>query len=80
MIVYNTKAENLQDLPSRITAACALVDTNLLSQTRRELVYHLDVLRGTNGAHIEVYLMVCTKRYEFLYHIKQRVLLYHLWL
>ena len=54
-VVSNTKVANLQDLCSRITAACALVDANMLSWTSQELVYRLDVLCVTNGAHIEVY-------------------------
>ena len=43
-VVCNTKVTNLQDLRSWITAACALVDANMLSQTWQELVYCLDVL------------------------------------
>ena len=54
-VVYNTNVENLQDLCSRITDVCALVDTNMLSRTWHKLMYRLDVLRATNGAHIEVY-------------------------
>ena len=53
--VYNTKLANLQDLRSRITAACAMVDANMWSRTWQELVYCLDVLRMTNRAQIEVY-------------------------
>ena len=53
-VVDNTKVANLQDLHSQITAACALVDLNMLSRTWQDLVYRLDVLRMTNGAHIEV--------------------------
>ena len=54
-VVCNTKMANLQDLHSQITAACALVDANMLSRTWQELVYHLDVLRMTIEAHNQMY-------------------------
>ena len=55
-VVYSTKVANLQELLFQITAACTLVDANMLSQTRQELVYSLDVLPATNGgAHIEMH-------------------------
>ena len=31
------------------------IDEAMLQRTWQEIEYHLDVLRATNGAHIEVY-------------------------
>ena len=50
-VVSNTKVANLQGLHSRITAACALVDANMLIQTWQELMYRLDVLRDKRSLH-----------------------------
>ena len=54
-IVYRTKVRDMIDLKQRISHAIATIDEATLQQTWQEIVYRLDVLRGTNGAHIEVY-------------------------
>lgn len=43
------------DLKQRITDAIATIDEAMLQRTWQEIEYRLDVLRATNGAHVEVY-------------------------
>jgi hypothetical protein len=47
-IVYRTKVRDITNLKQRIT------DEGMLQRTWQEIEYRLDVLRATNGAHIEV--------------------------
>ena len=54
-IVYRTKILDINDLKQRITDALATIDEAMLQRTWQEIDYRLDVLRATNGAHIEVY-------------------------
>ena len=54
-IVYRTKIRDINDLKQRITDAIATIDEAMLQRTWQEIDYRLDVLRATNGAHIEVY-------------------------
>ena len=54
-IVYRTEIRDINDLKQKITDAIATIDDAMLQQTWQEIEYHLDVLRSTNGAHVEVY-------------------------
>ena len=54
-IVYRTKVRDITDLKQRIPNAIATIDEDMLQQTWQEIEYRLDVLRLTNGAHIEMY-------------------------
>jgi hypothetical protein len=54
-IVYRTKVRDITNLKQRITDAIATIDEGMLQRTWQEIEYRLDVLRATNGAHIEVY-------------------------
>jgi hypothetical protein len=54
-IVYRTKVRDITNLKQRITEAIATTDEDMLQRTLQEIEYRLDVLRATNGAHIEVY-------------------------
>ena len=54
-IVYLTKVRDMTDLRQRISNAIAAIDEAMLQRTWQEIEYRLDVLRATNGAHIEVY-------------------------
>ena len=54
-IVYPTKVRDMTDLRQRISNAIAAIDEAMLQRTWQEIEYRLDVLRATNGAHIEVY-------------------------
>jgi hypothetical protein len=45
----------LDDLKTRIRNAISAIPADMLHRTWQELEYHLDVLRATKGAHIEVY-------------------------
>jgi hypothetical protein len=42
-------------LRARINNAAASVTAQTLENTWREIEYHLDTLRATNGAHIQMY-------------------------
>uniref|UniRef100_A0A8C5R2R6 Transposase n=1 Tax=Leptobrachium leishanense TaxID=445787 RepID=A0A8C5R2R6_9ANUR len=52
-MVYGTKVRDITNLKQRITDAT--IDEGMLQPTWQEIQYRLDVLRATNGAHIEVY-------------------------
>ena len=54
-IVYQTKVRDMTDLKQRISNAIATIDEAMLQRTWQEIEYRLDVLRATNGAHIEIY-------------------------
>ena len=54
-IVYKTKVRDIDDVEQRISNAMTTIDEAMLQQTWQEIEYRLDVLRATNGAHIEVY-------------------------
>ena len=54
-VVYRTKVKDISDLKERITAAVNTIDEEMLRRTWTEIEYRLDVLRVTNGAHIEIY-------------------------
>lgn len=54
-IVYRTEVRDIDNLKQRITEAIATINVGMLERTWREIEYRLDVLRATNGAHIEVY-------------------------
>jgi hypothetical protein len=44
----------LNNLKDQIRTAVAKIDQPLLQNVWHEVEYHLDVYRGTNGAHIEL--------------------------
>ena len=53
----STKVQDVTDLKQRISDAIATIDENMLQRTWQEIEYRLDVLRLTNGAHIEMHKM-----------------------
>ena len=53
--MYRTKLRHMTDLRQRISNAIATIDETMLQQTWQEIEYRLDVLRATDGTHIEVY-------------------------
>ena len=55
-VVYQEdRPTTLEKLRARITNAAALVTPQMLQNTWREVEYHLDVCRATQGAHIELH-------------------------
>ena len=54
-VVYRTKVKDISDLKERITAAVEAINEEMLKRTWTEIEYRLDILRATNGAHIEIY-------------------------
>ena len=54
-IWYRTKVQDLADLKQRISNAIDTIDEAMLQRTWREIEHRLDVLRVTNGAHIEMH-------------------------
>ena len=46
---------SVDDLKQRISNDITTIDEAMLQRTWQEIEYRLDVLRATNGAHIEVY-------------------------
>ena len=54
-IMYKTKLQDKDDLKQRISNAMKTINEAMLQRTWQEIEFRLDVLRATNGAHIEVY-------------------------
>ena len=53
--VYRTPLRDVETLQSRIIEVLATVNEEMLENTWRKIEYRLDILRATNGAHVEVY-------------------------
>ena len=53
--VYRTPVRDVETLQSRIIEVLATVNEEMLESTWRVIEYRLDILRATNGAHVEVY-------------------------
>jgi len=53
--VYRTPVRDVETLQSWIIDVLATVNEEMLENTWREIEYRLDILRATNGAHVEVY-------------------------
>ena len=53
--MFSTPVQNITNLKARITDAFATITEDMLENTWREIDYRLDVLRATEGAHVEVY-------------------------
>ena len=54
-IVYRTKVRDISDLQQRIIEALDTVTVDMLARTWLEIEYRLDILRATDGAHVEVF-------------------------
>jgi hypothetical protein len=54
-IVFRTPVNGLDELKTRIRNAISAIPADMLHRTWQELEYRLDVIRATNGAHIEIY-------------------------
>ena len=54
-IVYRTKVRDLSDLQLRIIEAIGTVTVDMIARTWLETEYRLDILRATDGAHVELY-------------------------
>ncbi|GBM39626.1 hypothetical protein AVEN_271344-1 [Araneus ventricosus] len=64
-IIYQSPIRDTDELKSRITAAIQTVDSAMLHRTWLEISYRLDVLRATNGAHIEIVDEILQKKLCF---------------
>ena len=53
--VYQTKVRDITDLRQSISNVIATIDEVMLQRTWQEIENCLDVIRATNGVHIEVY-------------------------
>ena len=53
--MFSTPVPDITDLKARITDAFVTITGDILENTWREIDYRLDVLRATEGAHVEVY-------------------------
>ena len=54
-IAYRTKVRYVSDLQQRIIEALDTVAVDMLARIWIETEYRLDILRATDGAHVEVY-------------------------
>ena len=52
--VYQTPVQDLVTLRERIVEAIQAIDVDMLQRVWMEMEYRLDILRATNGAHVEV--------------------------
>ncbi|PNF41647.1 hypothetical protein B7P43_G07629 [Cryptotermes secundus] len=53
--VFVLSVNDLPDLRVRIRETTATVPMNMLERMWQEIEYRLDIVRATNGAHVEVY-------------------------
>jgi hypothetical protein len=53
--VYAKKVNNIIELKHQIEDTLASITQDMLLNVWNEIIYRLDVLRATNGAHVEVY-------------------------
>jgi hypothetical protein len=53
--VFVPPVNDFQDLRARIRETIATVPMDMLERTWQEIEYRLDIVRATNGAHVEVY-------------------------
>lgn len=54
-IRYRIKAKDSSEIKQRITATVATIDEGMLIMIWTGIEYRLDVIRATNGDHIEIY-------------------------
>jgi hypothetical protein len=54
-LVYQTVVPDINNLRERIASAIATVTPQMLENVWRKYEYHLDILRATEGAHVEVF-------------------------
>ena len=54
-IVYRTTVRYINDLQHRIIEAIDTVAVDKLARTWQEIEYRLDIVRATDGAHVEVH-------------------------
>jgi len=65
---------DITNLKARMTDAFATITVDMLENTWREIDYRLDVLRATEGAHVEVYWCVVKKKLlELSYILKKKI-------
>jgi hypothetical protein len=53
--VYAKKVNNITELKHRIEETLPSITQDMLLNVWNKIIYRLDVLRATNGAHVEVY-------------------------
>jgi hypothetical protein len=53
--VYATPIRDVVELRRKITDVIRTITSDKLNNTWAEIEYRLDILRATNGAHVEVY-------------------------
>ena len=53
--MFSTPVPDITNLKARITDAFATITEGMLENTWREIDCRLDVLRATEGAHVEVH-------------------------
>jgi hypothetical protein len=53
--VYAKKVNNITELKPRIEETLASIMQDMLLNVWNEIIYRTDVLRATNGAHVEDY-------------------------
>ena len=54
-IVYRTKVSDINDLQHRMYETIDTVILDILTRTWQEIEYRLDIIRATDGAHVEMY-------------------------
>ena len=52
--MFRVKVRDMQHLKQRITQAVLTVTPRMLRNVWRDLDYRLDIVRATNGAHVEL--------------------------
>jgi hypothetical protein len=52
---YATLTRDVAELRRKIMDVIRTITSDMLNNTQAEIEYRLDILRATNGAHVEVY-------------------------
>ena len=55
MTLFTEPKRDINDLQHRIIKAINSVTEDMLAKIRQEIEYRLDIVRATDGAHVEVY-------------------------
>ena len=53
--VFATPVSDIGELRNRIRDVISTITDEMLTRTLQEFEYRLDIIRATNGAHVEVY-------------------------
>lgn len=66
--VFATPVNDIPELRTLIRDVIATITAEMLVRTLQETEYRSDIVRATNGVHVEVYKCEYHKIYEFFFN------------